>query len=280
MKPPALGLLLVWAAARGAAEEAPFVSTETRTIITSDRVRVLDRGESVEFTGRVALSRGGDRLTAERVVTTEKNTLAEAWDRVYLRREWPGDPARWEAWGDHGLYDTHTSSGHLRGGAARPARALRTPRADDPGTGRFELEATDIFFRNGESTVPVRGGFAEASGGVWLAGEEPALHRRTELWSDRMDYDGAREEMVFTGGFARGAPSPGSPGGGDRPFARQTDGREARELRALRLAYHPGARRLSLSGGVEAVFLFETGTVPSREKLNNPAEEKTRVPAR
>ncbi|MBL0250467.1 MAG: hypothetical protein IPQ26_07475 [Elusimicrobia bacterium] len=126
MKTPALGLLLLWAAARGAAEEAPFVSTETRTVIASDRVRVLDRGESVEFTGRVALSRGGDRLTADRVVTTEKNTLAEAWDRVYLRREWPGDPGAGRPGATTGS-TTHTSSGHLRGGAARPARALRNP---------------------------------------------------------------------------------------------------------------------------------------------------------
>ena len=268
---------LVWAAV-AAAQESPVVSTGATTVITSDKVRVLGRGDSVEFTGRVSLARGGDRLTAQRVVTTEKNTLAEAWERVYLRREWPGDPARWEAWGDHGVYDTVSSSGHLRSSGPTPARAKRTPIVEDPAEGRFELEATDIYFRNGESTVPVKGGFAEAAGGVWLTGEEPALARRTELWSDRMDYDGAREELVFTGAFAR--PAAVAPPAGDRPFARQTAGAETRELRARRLAYHPGFKRLSLSGGVEAMFVFEAGAVPSREKLNDQAEDKIRVPAR
>lgn len=267
----------LWAAG-AAAQEVPATSTAAPTVITSDKVRVLGRGESVEFTGRVNLSRGGDRLTARRVVTTEKNTLAEAWEQVYLRREWPGDPARWEAWGDYGVYDTVASSGHLRATGRTPARAQRTPVVDDPAEGRFELEATDIYFRNGESTVPVKGGFAEAAGGVWLTGEEPALARRTELWSDRMDYDGAREELVFTGGFAR--PTDAAPPAGDRPFARQTAGAETRELRARRLAYHPGLRRLSLSGGVEAMFVFEAGAVPSRTKMNEQAEEKIRVPAR
>ncbi len=273
-------LLLSFAAAVASAETAPIVSTGVTTVITSDKVRVLGRGESVEFTGRVNLARGGDRLTAQRVVTTEKNTLAEAWERVYLRREWPGDPARWEAWGDYGIYDTVAASGHFRSTGGAPARAKRTPVVEDPAVGRFELEATEIFFRNGESTVPVKGGFAEAAGGVWLTGEEPALARRTELWSDRMDYDGAREEMVFTGGFGRAASAGGPPPGGDRPFARQTDGPETRELRARRLAYHPGARRLSLAGGVEAFFVFAAADVPSRERINNEAEEKTRVPAR
>ena len=80
------------------------VAPPPKTVITSKKVQVLQRGRAVEFTGDVTLTREGDRLTADRVVTEEGNTVARAWGHVALSRNSPVENLTWEAWGDEAAY--------------------------------------------------------------------------------------------------------------------------------------------------------------------------------
>jgi lipopolysaccharide export system protein LptA len=82
-------------------------STESpKTVITSRSARVLGKGQSVEFTGNVKLTRGNDFMSADRLVTEDNNRLARAWGKVFFRRDGAEEPVRWEAWGDRAVYDT------------------------------------------------------------------------------------------------------------------------------------------------------------------------------
>jgi hypothetical protein len=72
------------------------------------------------------------------------------------------------------------------------------------------------------------------------------VSRVTELWADRSDFDGPAD--LFSSrrglrpergrGFAEEAGTGGPPAGLDRPYARQTQGREKRELRG-EIILHP-----------------------------------------
>lgn len=261
--------------------EVTLGAAEGKTVISSDRMRVLGKGQSAEFTGRVRLTREEDLLTADRLVTEEKNTLARAWGGVYLRRELPADALRWEAWGDRGAYDTAAASGTLWGDAA-PARARRSSSNNAPeSAGRFKMEAPEILFRDARSTVPAQGGFAEGRRGVHLQAEEPPPEgRTTDLWADSMNYDGPGNRVVLSGGFARDGGPDGPPPNMDRPFARQRAGRDLRELRGRSLVYYPNDQRLSVSGTVEAYLEFDAGAVPGRGKIVRPNEENAPVPSR
>lgn len=267
--------LLFWAATASAAETAatvPAVSVSTapeapapRTVITSRKVRVLDRGRAVEFTGEVTLTREGDQLTADRVVTQEGNTIARAWGRVTLRRRSPVENLMWEAWGDEAVYDTAGSSGTLFG-VLSPARAARSVVQDGAKKElRFELAARRITFFEERPVAPstAAASMAEADGGVYIRSEETAPKpRRTELWAGRAAFDGREGRLTLEGGFEvpPGFSGARPPEATDRPFSRQTMGREIRDVSGEVMTYRPAVRRLVVERRALARVLYEPRT--------------------
>ncbi|MBK8575847.1 MAG: hypothetical protein IPN90_09275 [Elusimicrobia bacterium] len=296
-------LFFLMGGAAGAAEELSVVrSTDLpKTVITSRSARVLGKGSSVEFTGNVTLTRGNDFLSADRLVTEDKNNVARAWGQVFFRRDGAEEPVRWEAWGDRGVYDTGLSSGTLWG-EQKPAHARRTPLGNDALSGGIvDMVASEIaLMRVDRSTGHDRPccGDCQRSGGVYLKSVEAGpLSRVTELWADRSDFDGPSDRFRLEGAFAptgafaqKGAFSPG--GGGtesdpegpplplDRPYARQTQGREKRELRGEIIDLHPSEKRLVVQKAVRANLLFETGRSSVGVKGKTGKEDKTGVSAR
>ncbi len=260
-----LGAVVAAAGFAGAAETLPPAPppAEPKTVITSRIVRVVDKGRAVEFTGDVKLTRGDDFLSADRLVTEERNTIAQAWGRVYLRRNLPAESAQWESWGDQGVYDTQTASGTIWGleGPARATRGLTADRAPDASV--FLMEAPEItFFEVGSSSGPTYSAkLAEGRGGVYLRSVEGEPRpRETELWAERAAYDGAQGWLALEGAFRPwpGRLPPGAPPPGlDRPYARQRTGREVRELRGRTIDFQPEEKRLKVRTEVWSRLLFE-----------------------
>jgi lipopolysaccharide export system protein LptA len=104
-----LALAALTGPAAGAEKEAP------KTVIKGARMEVLQKGEVTEFRGGVTLTRGSDFMSADRMVSREKEGVTRAWGNVYLRRRDPERGVLWEAWSDDGVYDTNLSSGTLWG---------------------------------------------------------------------------------------------------------------------------------------------------------------------
>jgi hypothetical protein len=260
-----------------AAELAVSRSTDLpKTVITSQSARVLGKGSSVEFTGNVTLTRGNDFLSTDRLVTEDNNNVARAFGKVFFRRDGTGELLRWEAWGDRGVYDSALSSGTVWGDRA-PARARRTPLSGDalPG-GVVEMVASEISLTQVERSSGTSGlsaGIVTGRGGVYLRSVETGPPARvTEVWSDRSDFDGPADRFRMEGAFVPHGPFAGSEGDGergraggegpplplDRPYARQTQGREKRELRGETIDVHPAEKRLVVRKAVKANVLFET----------------------
>lgn len=263
-----IGLILLVGGIGSAAEEGVVRSTGLpKTVITSRSARVLGKGQSVEFTGNVTLTRGNDYLSADRLVTENNNTVARAWGQVVFRRDGAEEPVRWEAWGDRAVYDTSLSSGTLWG-ESRPARSRRTPNgAAAMAGGVVEMVAPEISFSRvlrSTGTSDLSAGIVNGRGGVYLksleAGPPP---RVTELWADRSDFDGPADCFRLAGTFVPwhgGAEPEGDPPALlDRPYARQRQGRDQRELRGEIIVLHPSRRRLEVERAVQAYLLFEPG---------------------
>lgn len=281
----------VLAVAGEAAAGGPDVGVSTaapKAVITSRSVRVLDKGGRVEFTGDVKLTRGDDFLSTDRLVTEEATNVSRATGHVYFRQENAGEGVRWEAWGERGVYDSEVASGTLWGNSP-PARARRTPLGPGatPG-GKVDLEAPEISFaRVAVSTAPGSRalGRARAAGGVYVkSAEDVPIPRVTEMWSDRADYDGPADRFRLEGAFRPwpGLPPPGDPPARlDRPYARQVQGSERRQLRGEIINFHPAARRLVVERAVRAQILFDSSKSANGAGSEIKGKErKTGVPAR
>ncbi len=292
-------LLLMGVSSLSASEVAVERSTEApKTVITSQSARVLGKGQSTEFLGDVKLTRGNDFMSADRLVTEDNNAIARAWGHVFFRRDGTEEPVRWEAWGDRAVYETAAASGTLWG-ETRMARARRTPNGDEAMAGGVvEMVAPEITLARvsrSTGTSALSAGIVTGRGGVYLKSVEAGtVPRVTELWSDRSYFDGPADLFRLEGAFAppgalasSGAFAP-APGGvdrvgppvlTDRPYARQGQGREKRELRGEIIVLHPSERRLVVERGVRADLLYEAGRSPA-ERKGKKKEETTGVPAR
>jgi lipopolysaccharide transport protein LptA len=285
---------LVWVgvSSLSAAELAVERSTESpKTVITSRSARVLGKGKSAEFTGNVVLTRGHDYMSADRLVTEDDNRLARAWGKVFFRRDGAEEPVRWEAWGERAVYDTVSSSGTLWGDT-RPAHARRTPVGGSLSGGVVDMKAPEISFSRANrstGTTEFSAGIVNGRGGVYLKSVEAGpVSRTTELWADRADFDGPADLFRLTGAFAPNgafdseeAGTGGPPAGLDQPFARQTQGREKRELRGDVIILHPSDKRLEVERAVRANLLFEAGRAPAVDgKGKKRKETKTGGSAR
>ncbi len=195
--------LLGFAAALSAAP-----AEKPKTFIQGRRMDVLKKGEAVEFTGGVTMTRGLDFMSADRMVNREKEGLTRAWGHVYLRRRDPDRGMFWESWGDEGLYDSNASSGTLWG----------------------------------RVYVDVR--------------ESGETDRRTYVWADRAEYDGAARTLRFTGAYpasgSRAAAMPPWPDGAHprpRVVQEQEDGK-FRDLAGETVTYFQDGGRLDARGDV------------------------------
>lgn len=290
-----LFLFVLFATVTAAAEDLAVVrSTDLpKTVITSKSARVLGKGQSVEFTGDVTLTRGNDFMSADRLVTEDNNNVARAWGQVFFRRDGAEEPVRWEAWGDRAVYDTSLASGTLWG-ERQPARSRRTPNGVVAMAGGVvEMVAPEISFlrvSRSTGTSDFSAGIVNGRGGVYLKSLEAGPPSRvTELWAERSDFDGPADSFRLSGAFApKGAFVPGGEGpwhggavpeGGppsplDRPYARQSQGREKRELRGEIIVLHPSSRRLEVERAVQAYLLFEPGRSPATEGKEKKGKEK------
>lgn len=235
-----------------------------KTVITSRSARVTGKGRFVEFTGDVVLVRGADTLWADRLITEDNNAFARAWGSVRFRRQSFGDPVLWESWGDRAVYDTRLASGTIWGDAS-VARARRSPEGDPSLRGGVvDVEAPVITLAR-IATGPVvsdgAAGLAQARGGVYIKSvESTPIARVTEVWSERADYNGPEDrfevEGVFPRPFAENA-SDGFPQVLDRPYARQIQGREQRDVEGERIVLHPTAQRVVVERRAKARMRFE-----------------------
>ncbi len=258
-----LGVAGVTRAADSAAVNASTAAP--KTVITSRSARVLGKGRTVEFTGDVVLVRGADTMWADRLVTEDNNAFARAWGNVVFRRQSEGDLVRWESWGDRAVYDTRLASGTVWGDA-KAARARRIPVGDPTLRGGVvDVEAPVITLAR-TATGPVvsdgAAGLAQARGGVYIKSvESTPTARVTELWSERADYNGPEDrfevEGVFLGKWESAEGEEGLPPTLDRSYARQSQGRDQRELEGERIVFHPAARRVVVERRARAFIRFE-----------------------
>jgi hypothetical protein len=249
--------VLVWGivVAAGAAESVP------KAYISGREVRVLRRGQAVEFTGGVVLTRGTDSLRADRMISEETTKIARAFGRVHLRREDPVAGVRWDVWGDRGVYDTLTASGTLWG-RGRAAQLRRTEGASGSAGPELTMEALRLSVSNGD------GGSAsglEAWGKVHADLRESTPARRTRLWADRAVYESESGTARFWGVYGppssvrkkawRGLFSPEVP----QPQAYQVEPGQSRSLRGESFFYDEKNGVLRVNGGVRAVLRREGG---------------------
>jgi lipopolysaccharide transport protein LptA len=262
-----VGVLGVLLGGRGPVLSAEVSTDLPKTVITSQSARVMGKGQSVEFTGKVTLTRGDDFLSADRLVTEDKNTWARAWGNVFFRRTSSEEGVLWEAWGDRAVYDTQTASGTLWG-KNQPARARRTSALSGKVSGgTVNMLASQITLAQAHrstATSELSTGILYGLGGVYIKSVETApLDRVTELWSDRVHFDGPADRFRMEGAFvswAAGAPAGDPPPGLDRPYARQIQGLDRRELRGTIIDMHPESRRLVVEKMVRADLVYESVT--------------------
>jgi hypothetical protein len=295
MKPAAfyIGLLAVACLSAAPAAEEPG---KEKTVITGERMNLLQKGAAVEFTGGVTLTRGKDLLKADRMVSDEKNGFTQAWGRVYLRRDDAAAGARWEAWSDEAQYAKNLSSGTLWG-KKEPARVVRKPLSGEGET--LEMRAFRITFheapsrptnRDGALAAPPRptnrdGALAappdspaqvmEAEKRVYVrltqeeTAEAPA--RTTEIWAGRGDYDGRTSSAAFRGAYGERVPESAIEGRDESlPLARQREAGETRELTGETISYVLDDRRLIAEGRVRAALLGGKGEKPDGSDRERP----------
>jgi hypothetical protein len=227
-----------------------------KTLIKGARMDVIKKGEAVEFKGGVTLTRGRDFLSADRMINREGQGLTQAWGHVYLRRLDPTGTLVWEAWGDEALYDANASSGTLwgRGGACRAKRSSLT---GGPATAPLFLESDKLtFFELAEK--PAAATQARATGRVYVDYTEPAAGgRRTRVWSDRADYDGAGRKIRFEDPYPAGGPRasdrpPWPEGAKPRVRVWQQEGASGRDIAGDSVVFFESDSRVVVEGNVMA----------------------------
>jgi lipopolysaccharide export system protein LptA len=117
-------------------------------------MKLLNKGEVVEFVGQVRLTRGPNFLSADRMMSQEKEGTTRAWGNVYMRRDISLENFRWEAWAEEALYETSPSSSSVTlWGRQEPARARRSPLAEN-GHG-WDLSGEEIVYHLQEERILV-----------------------------------------------------------------------------------------------------------------------------
>jgi lipopolysaccharide export system protein LptA len=269
-------------------------------VVTGKKMSLLRKGEAVEFTGDVKLTRGDDYMEADRMLTEEKKGLTHAWGNVYLRRTDAEQGVRWEGWGDEGAYDESASSGTLWG-SKKPARLRRADlvrRSTETARSPLEIEARRLTFTRDEADGADRTR-ARGEDQVYVLMEEPPAGgkpaRRTEVWAGRFFYDPAGPWVRFNDAYRRSSRSrrpPAMPGAfGSSPLqgadeARARASREAREKRSFpRALQREGEEERHLTGETMVYYTEEKRLSVENEAravIVSPEERKgkKRVPAR
>ncbi|HOW28796.1 MAG TPA: LptA/OstA family protein [Elusimicrobiota bacterium] len=255
------------------AGETPASSTETpKTVITGGRMNILEKGDAVEFSQGVQMTRGRDYMTADRVVYEEKQGRVRAWrgddesKRVYLRRDVQEENLRWEAWADEAVYDTAIGSGTLIG-RTQLVKVRRTFLKPAPGAGVFEMESQTLMFLQ-KSTVAAASaplpvavstaigpGSVRASGSVFVKFLDTVPEPRdTRVWAKDAAYDDLRGAIRFTGTYdefpMKDPPPKKRKDVGAR--ARQVTATAKRDLSGKSITYHIRDQRLIVEKNVKA----------------------------
>lgn len=258
-------------------------SAAPKTVITGSRMNLLNKGDAVEFVGGVKVVRGNDSLSADKVLSEEKNGYVHAWGNVYLRRDVPEENVRWEAWSQEGVYLTDASSATLWNKTSRVKLKRSSLSSVDTVPSRsshLEMKAIRVtFFQSTDpqpsavmeypfvSTMPVAVttatfGAMEAQGDVYVFSQEvstSAPTRKTEIWSAEAFFDGRGWRGVFWNRDVRD-------GENSFPRARQQEGHSVRNLKGETLVYHMEDRRLVVQGRVSAEIWSPKNSTDSQKK--------------
>jgi len=215
-----------------------FSSGPSKTIITGNRMEVLEKGDVLIFEGNVRVRRGTDELRANIVKSYEKEYRIEAYGKVKLER-YTREGEKWEIWGDRGIWSKIVSSGTIWGDQ-KQVRILRTLR-DNPDD-KLKIKAWRLDIREKSISTISEGTFrATAWRNVYIVhhrltetGKNKKIEE-TKTWSRKCHFEG--DLVTLTGGF-----------GGKMPRVLQIVSGEKRYLTGERIIYDVSKKSLVAEG--------------------------------
>lgn len=207
-------------------------ATAVDTTIKGGRMELINKGESVVFTGGVQLDRGPDRLESARMETTRNRDKVTAKGNVRLFRR-VSSTETLKGNGEIGFYDTRQGAGYLLGTKKKQATVIRTEIISSTVARVVTVTADRIdFFRDTKRAL--------ATGAVKGDSADPETGDRYEFWSDEAEFDGEAKKITLSG---------------DRqPLVIQTAAGERRSLRGDTIVYFTEQRRMTSEGNSRAVF--------------------------
>ncbi len=161
------------------------------TTIKGGRMELLNKGDTVRFSGGVRLNRGTDQLISENMQTNHERDKVYAQGDVKLFRK-VSSTETWQAFGDKGFYDTQVGSGTLWGKGVKRARVVHTEVLSSTMSRVVNLRADRIdFYRETKR--------AYAQGTVSGEAVNPENGERFEFQSEIADFDGDKKIITLSG---------------------------------------------------------------------------------
>lgn len=202
------------------------------TTITGGRMELLNKGETVLFTGGVELNRGIDRVLANQMKTNKQRDQVTAEGNVRLYRH-VSSTETWEGSGDTGFYNTKQGAGYLLGRKTAQAHISHTEILSSTMTRVIHLYGDRIDFSRSPQQVIATG---------HVAGNtiDPETGDHFDFWADRALFDGDQHAVTLTGE--------------SQPIAIQTLQTGRRVIKGDKITYFHQSQRMISDGHAQAVF--------------------------
>ncbi len=207
-------------------------SFAVQTTIKGEKMTLLDKGESVQFSDGVQLDRGTDRLIAARMVTNKAREKIKAFGNVKLFRKLDNGE-EWRGFGAEGFYDTKTGVGFLLG-KAKQAHIVYVQVLSSTATRQIDIFAEKFdFFKINDMGI--------ASGRVYGKTVDPETGDLYEFWAEKAVYEREKGTIVLTGE--------------PQPLVTQKIGKETKKVQGDVVTYSLNEKKFISEGRSRAVFM-------------------------
>lgn len=202
------------------------------TQIKGARMEIINKGETVIFSGGVRMTRGTDVLTAKKMTTDKKRENINAIGNVKLTRTLP-QGEKWQGFGKKGFYNTVKGTGYLLGGMKK-AHVIYTEVLSSTMTRKIDIYSQRFdFSRPKEKSV--------AKGKVYGKSRDPETNELHEFWSDKAEYFRGEKKITLSGK--------------SQPKVRQSKGKTEKIITGDVIFYYIDTERFVSEGDAQAVFI-------------------------
>jgi lipopolysaccharide export system protein LptA len=160
------------------------------TIIKGAKMEIINKGESMIFSGGVKMLRGDDIVESETMKTNKTRDKIFAEGNVRLFRK-TSSTETWQGFGKNGYFDNQSGSAYLTGNG-KQAHVIRTEILSSTSSRVTDIYADRIDIFKAKET-------AKAQGQVSGIGVDPDTKDKFQFNSDVADYDGKLKTLILSG---------------------------------------------------------------------------------